>query len=73
MTHPRASHDLVGVRLTRSGPVVFCDSAGLEPALHDRVLVAQDGGEAVGTVVVAPGQLIHSDLRVPAGQVLRKV
>lgn len=73
MSHSPRPIALVGVRLTRSGPVVFYDAAGLDLALHDRVLVATEAGEALGTVVISPGQLIHSDLRAPAGQVIRKV
>ncbi|MSQ11598.1 MAG: hypothetical protein EXR48_02700 [Dehalococcoidia bacterium] len=53
---------LTGVRFTRSGPVRYCAAGDLELAVHDRVLVQTDSGEAEGTVVITPQQLVHCDL-----------
>jgi hypothetical protein len=62
---------IAGVRLTRNGPLVFVDAAGLELATGDTVLVTLSGeNNAVeATVAVAPSQLVHSGGVKPAGLV----
>ena len=65
--------DTVGVRFQTAGRVHYCDPLGLELSVGDRVSVDTDEGEREGEVVIAPGQVIHSDLRGPMDAVLRKI
>ena len=64
--------DTVGVRFQTGGRVHYCDPLGLDLSVGDRVSVDTDEGEREGEVVIAPGQVIHSDLRGPMDPVLRK-
>ncbi|MSQ13055.1 MAG: hypothetical protein EXR47_02715 [Dehalococcoidia bacterium] len=68
----QGQRSVVGVRLARSGPVLFFDAADLDLAFHDRVVVPVEGGDATGVVVVAPRQVIHNDLRPDLPSVVRK-
>ena len=64
--------EVVGVRFRRSGPVRYFDPAGLDLSVGDRVVVQTEEGPQEGWVVVAPGQVLHSDLRGPLDPVLRR-
>lgn len=64
---------VVGVRFGSWGPVHYFDPAGHELAVGDRVIVEVDDGTQEGRVVIAPGQVLYSDLRGPLDPVLRKV
>jgi cell fate regulator YaaT (PSP1 superfamily) len=68
----QGQRSVVGVRLARSGPVLFFEAAGLDLALHDRVVVPVEGGSSTGVVVVAPRQVIHNDLRPDLPAAVRK-
>ena len=64
---------LVGVRFRPTGRVHYFDSAGIELAVGDRVLVDTESGPREGRVVIASGQVVFSELRGPVDRVLRKV
>ena len=53
---------IVGVRLTSPGPVHYYDSQGIQLQTGDRVVVEAEEGSETGRVVIAPGQVLHSDL-----------
>ena len=61
------------MRFGRSGRVDFFDPAGLELHVGDRVLVETDDGPREAWVVIAPGQVVQSDLRGPLNPVLSVV
>ncbi len=65
--------NLVGVRVERSGPVLFVDSGGLDVAPGRRVAVelAGDGGEQEATVIIGAGQMLAASISVVAGRVVR--
>ena len=65
--------NLAGVRFRPSGRVHFVDPAGIDLRVNDRVLVEQEFGQREATVIVAPGQVLHSDLRGPMFRVLEKL
>ena len=65
--------NLVGVRFERSGRVHYCDPAEHELSFGERVIVETEDGPKEGTVVIAPSQVLHSDLRGPMNPVTRKV
>ena len=64
---------IVGVRLSPSDRVRFCDPGTLRLGPGDRVEVETDDGSAVGTVEIGSDQVIHSDLRGPLYRVIRVV
>ena len=64
--------NLVGVRFSSAGRVRYFDPADLDLAVGDRVLVETDDGPREGSVVIAPSQVLHSDLRGPLHPVLQK-
>ena len=63
---------IVGVRFTRGGRVHYCDPVGKELSAGDRVVVETEDGPREGWVVIAPGQVLYSDLRGPMSPVLHK-
>ena len=65
--------NIVGVRLSPSDRVRFCDPGTLDLNPGDRVEIETDEGSAVGRVAVGSGQVVHSDLRGPLYQVVRLV
>jgi cell fate regulator YaaT (PSP1 superfamily) len=62
---------LVGVRLKRSGRVLYCDAQGLSLQVNDWVVVEGENGPVVGRVVIAPTQVLLAELREPLPPVLR--
>ena len=63
---------LAGVRFNPLGLVYYVDSGIIQLSLGDKVLVETDDGPNEGIVVIAPGQMIYSDLRGPTYKVIRK-
>ena len=65
--------DMLGVRLTRNGPVLFVAASGVKAAPGDSVIVALDenGGEREATVVIGAGQLLLAAIAGTAGRVVR--
>lgn len=72
MATPFAFYRVAGIRFQRSGKVVFVDPRDLDVQVDDAVVVAMDDGPRLGTVVIAPRQVIHSEVRGPLPPVLRK-
>ncbi len=68
----RVTH-LVGVRFKTSGPVRYFDPGDAELDVGDLVVVATADGEKEGRVVIAPGQVLYSELRGPLDPVIRKL
>ncbi len=64
--------EVVGVRFARAGKVEYFDPSGIELSAGDKVLVETEDGPKEGRVVIAPAQVVHSDLRGPLEPVLRK-
>ena len=64
--------EVVGVRFARAGKVEYFDPSGLELSAGDEVLVETEDGPREGRVVIAPAQVVHSDLRGPLEPVLSK-
>ena len=64
---------IVGVRLTPSDRVRFCDPGTLRLLPGDRVEIETDDSTAVGTVVIGSDQVLHSDLRGPLYRIIRIV
>ncbi|MEE9248936.1 MAG: hypothetical protein V3U79_09600 [Dehalococcoidia bacterium] len=62
---------IAGIRLERSGRVLYFDDAGLNIELNDYVVVEEDGEEKVGRVVIAPNQLLINQLREPVPPISR--
>ena len=63
--------NIVGVRLSPSDRVRFCDSGTLSLSPGDRVEIETDESSAVGRVAIGSGQVVHSDLRGPLYRVIR--
>lgn len=64
---------IVGVRFRPHGRVHYFDAAGVALSVGDAVLVETESGSRQGRVAIAPGQVLHSDLRGPLGRVLGRV
>ncbi|MBI4499463.1 MAG: hypothetical protein HY689_16370 [Chloroflexi bacterium] len=63
---------VLGIRWQRAGKVCYVDPVGLGLAPGDRVVVASEGGPQVGLVVIAPQQVVASEVTGPLPPVLRK-
>jgi cell fate regulator YaaT (PSP1 superfamily) len=64
--------NIVGVRFKRAGKVYYFDPAGIELAVNDYVVVETTRGMELGQVVIAPGQVLVSDVEKPLKPVMRK-
>jgi cell fate regulator YaaT (PSP1 superfamily) len=64
--------NIVGVRFTRAGRVHYFDAGSMDLAVGERVLVEADGGPREAQVVIAPRQVLYSELRGPLSPVLQK-
>ena len=62
---------VVGVRFDRGGNVAYFDASGFDLSPGDLVVVETDSGPRQGWVVIAPSQVVHSDLRGDLDPVLR--
>ncbi|MCH8090002.1 MAG: hypothetical protein IH955_08340 [Chloroflexi bacterium] len=62
---------IAGIRLERSGRMLYFDDAGLNIDVDDYVVVEKDGEEKVGRVVIAPNQLLINQLREPVPSLRR--
>lgn len=63
---------VVGVRFRRAGRIYYFDAAGMDLAVDDRVIVETERGRQVGRVVIAPKQVLESELTAPLKSVLRR-
>jgi protein involved in polysaccharide export with SLBB domain len=70
----QSSPRLVGVRLTRSGPLVLVDAGAYRVAAGDEVVVEVAGqpGPQPAWVAVTPEQLVSAGGARPAGRVVGK-
>jgi len=64
--------NVVGVRFQRAGRVYYFDPAGTDLDVNDYVVVETERGSSLGRVVIAPKQVIASELTEPLKPVLRK-
>jgi len=64
--------DVVGIRFKRTGKVYYFDPAGIDLDVNDHVVVKTVRGLEMGQVVVAPWQVLDSELREPLKPVVRK-
>lgn len=66
-----AGKSIVGVRFKRAGKVYYFDPAGLDLSAGDQVLVDTERGPSIGRVVIAPKQVLASELAEPSKAVVR--
>lgn len=64
--------EVVGVRFKKAGKVYYFDPVDLELEVNDYVVVETAQGLELGQVVIAPGQVLASDVGKPLKAVLRK-
>lgn len=64
--------DIVGIRFKRAGRVYFFDPTGIDLAVNDHVVVKTSRGLELGQVVIAPEQVLDSELSEPLRPVVRK-
>lgn len=64
--------DIVGIRFKRAGRVYFFDPAGIDLAVNDYVVVKTSRGLELGQVVIAPEQVLDSEISEPPKPVVRK-
>jgi cell fate regulator YaaT (PSP1 superfamily) len=64
--------DVVGVRFQRAGRIYYFDPGGVELEVNNHVVVETEHGLSLGRVVIAPKQVIASELTQPLKPVLRK-
>ena len=57
---------LVGVQFKPSDKVQYFDANGIDVTVGERVIVETWNGEREGVVVIAPEQVVRSDLRARA-------
>ena len=73
MTEAKHEANIVGVRFSPIDRVKYFDSGDNNLAVADRVVVETEKGPQEGLVVIAPQQILSSELRVPLAQVLYKM
>jgi cell fate regulator YaaT (PSP1 superfamily) len=64
--------DIVGIRFKRAGKVYYFDAGDIELELDDYAVVKTSRGMELGHVVIAPGQVLASDLEDSLSPVVRK-
>ncbi len=64
--------DIVGVRFKRAGKVYYFDPSGIELKVNDYVVVKTSRGMELGQVVIAPEQVLTSEVPEPLKPVVRK-
>lgn len=64
--------DVVGVRFKRAGRVYYFDPAGIDLEVNEHVVVKTARGLELGQVVIAPHQVLQSELVEPLKSVERK-
>jgi len=65
--------NVVGVRFQRAGRVYYFDPRGIEVEVKDHVVVETARGHVMGRVVIAPKQIMASELTDPLKPLVRKV
>jgi cell fate regulator YaaT (PSP1 superfamily) len=64
--------DIVGIRFKRAGKVYYFDAAGIELEAGDYAVVKTSRGTELGHVVIAPGQVLASEVEETLSPVIRK-
>jgi cell fate regulator YaaT (PSP1 superfamily) len=64
--------DIVGVRFKRAGRIYYFDPSGIDLEVNDSVVVRTVHGLELGQVVIAPKQVLASELTEPLKAVVRK-
>ena len=64
---------LAGVQFKPSNKVQYFDANGIALTVGELVVVETWDGEREGVVVIAPEQVLRSDLRGPLDLILRKI
>jgi len=62
---------IVGIRFKRAGRVYYYDPIGIEFKVNDQVVVTTPRGQKLGQVIIAPEQLLTSELTEPLKPVVR--
>ena len=62
---------IAGVRLKRSGPVLYFNTGNLEINVNDIVVVKTEDGERLARITFTPDQLLLIQTRELTGSVLR--
>ncbi len=70
-TKPDEPRDVVGIRFQRAGKVYYFAPAGLDLQVNDYVVAETERGLKVGRVVIAPKQIMASQLIEPLKPLLR--
>jgi len=64
--------DIAGIRFQRAGKVYYFDPSGIDLAVDDYVVVKTSRGLELGQVVIAPTQILDSELGEPLKPIIRK-
>lgn len=64
--------DIVGVRFKRAGKVYYFDPAGVDLKVYDYVVVQTARGMEMGQVVIAPKQVLASEVTAELKPIIRK-
>ena len=64
--------EIVGVRFKRTGRVYYFDPAEIDLEVNDQVVVETSRGQELGKVVIAPRQVLASEISEPLKPVVRK-
>jgi cell fate regulator YaaT (PSP1 superfamily) len=64
--------EIAGIRFKRAGRIYYFDAAGVTLAAGDDVIVKTSRGQELGHVVIAPGQILASEVEENLSPVVRK-
>ena len=64
--------DIVGIRFKRAGRVYYFDPSGIDMKINDYVVVKTSRGLELGQVIIAPEQLLDSEINEPLKPVVRQ-
>jgi len=64
--------EVAGIRFKRAGKVYYFDPSGITVHINEWVIVETGRGPEIGKVVIAPKQILDSDLTEPLKPILRK-
>ena len=64
--------EIVGIRFKRAGRIYYFDPAGIDLEVNDHVVVKTARGLELGHVVIAPKQVLASEVTEPLKPVVRK-
>ena len=64
--------EIVGIRFNRAGKVYYFDPSGIDLEINEHVVVKTSRGLEMGQVVIAPKQVLASEVDKPLKRVVRK-